>query len=107
MGVEVGFEFMNDVEKTIDQVASFTRTEAYGGSFDDHAIVTRAIKEYVWRGTVVSDPTGLATGQPFEYRAPAGEVTQSIPLSQLAVENPRRTARAGCSPPRCSGSPPG
>jgi hypothetical protein len=88
VGVEVGFSFMNEVENGLEQVASFTKTEAYGGSFDDHTIVTRAIKEYVWRGSVLEDPTGLATGQPFEYRLPAGELTQSIPLEQLRAEVP-------------------
>ena len=87
-GWSVGFEFMNEVEKSLTQVVEVSRTEAYGGSFAYHTVVTRAIKEHVWEGTVVSDPTGLATGSTLDYRLPAGEVTQSIPLPWLKQNQP-------------------
>lgn len=82
-GVEVGFEFMNEVEQSIDQETSLTKGEAYGGSFDDHTVVTRTVQEYVWDGTILDDPTGLGAGQAFTYRVPVGESTQSVPLSSL------------------------
>ncbi len=87
-GVSVGFQFMNEVEKSLTRAVEVATTEGYGGSFAHHTLVTRAIKEYVWRGTVVSDPAGFATGQPFTYRLPVGEVTQAVPLTQLAREHP-------------------
>jgi hypothetical protein len=87
-GVSTGFQFMNEVEQSLQRSVEVTRTEAYGGSFADHTVVTRAAREYVWPGRVVSDPTGLAAGETFEYRSPAGELTQSVPLSQLATDVP-------------------
>jgi PKD repeat protein len=87
-GVSIGFQFMNEVEQSIDRSVEVARTEGYGGSFDDHTVVTRAIKEYVWPGRVVSDPTGLAAGQDINYRLPAGEVTQAVPLSELVETQP-------------------
>ena len=74
---------MDEVANELEQSVDVSRTEAYGGSFSDHTIVTRGIKEYVWPGHVLFDPTGLSAGQPFTYRLPAGEVTQSRPLSEL------------------------
>jgi len=87
-GVGRGFQFMDEVEKSLERSVDVTSTEAYGGSFTDHTVVTRGIKEYVWPGTIISDPTGLAAGQPFTYRLPAGEVTQSRPLSELRQTQP-------------------
>ena len=87
-GASAGFQFMNEVANELEESVDVSRTEAYGGSFSDHTIVTRGIKEYVWPGSVVSDPTGLATGQPFTYRLPAGELTQSRPLSELRQTQP-------------------
>ena len=87
-GVNIGLEFMNEVEQSIERSVSTETTEAYGGAFSDHTIVTRAIKEYVWQGRVVSDPSGLAAGREFTYRQPAGEVTQSVTLSSLRATQP-------------------
>ena len=87
-GVSAGFQFMNEVGNELEQSVEVSRTEAYGGSFSDHTIVTRGIKEYVWPGHVLSDPTGLSGGQPFTYRLPAGEVTQSRRLSELRATLP-------------------
>lgn len=87
-GFEVGFSFMNEVEEAIAQAVSWSRSEGYGGSFDDHTVVTRSFKEFVWPGTIVEDPTGLATGEPFEYRLPDGELTQSVPLETMRQLQP-------------------
>jgi hypothetical protein len=87
-GAKVGFEFMSEVEQSIEHALEVSHTEAYGGSFLYDTVVTKNVKEYVWNGTVSNDPTGLMTGQPFTYRAPAGEVTQSVPLPELQQTQP-------------------
>ena len=46
-GVSVGFQFMNEVEKSLTRAVEVATTEGYGGSFAHHTLVTRAIKEYM------------------------------------------------------------
>ena len=87
-GIEATFNFMNEVEQSLEKSVEVAHTESYGGSFDYDTVVTRSIKEYVWDGSVLEDPWGLATGQPFAYRLPAGEVTQSVPLPVLLSDFP-------------------
>ena len=87
-GGSVSFDFMNEVEESIDREVEVSTTEAYGGSFSDSTVVTRTISEWVWPGTVTHDPTGLTTGQALDYRVPDQEVTQSMPLSTLETSYP-------------------
>ena len=87
-GGSVSFDFMNEVEESVDREVEVSTTEAYGGSFGDSTVVTRTISEWVWPGTVTHDPTGLTTGQAFDYRVPDQEVTQSMPLTTLEVKYP-------------------
>ncbi|MCO8126159.1 cell wall-binding repeat-containing protein [Acidimicrobiia bacterium EGI L10123] len=88
-GVAVGYEFMNEVEQSIENIVEFEKTESYGGSFADHTVVTTSRSEYVYQAIVEEDATGLATGSSFEYRIPAGVVNQSRPLSDLEATDPR------------------
>ena len=101
-GFEVGFEFNNEVGQELQQAIEVAHTEAYGGSLAYDTVVTRAIKEHVWEGTVLRDPWGLATGAPFTYRLPAGEVTKSIPLPQLQADSPALYGPSGLFGPSIS-----
>jgi hypothetical protein len=94
-GIAAGFAFMKEVEQSLTKSLTVEQTEAYGGSFSDDTIVTRGITENVWPGHVVSDPTGLSAGQPFTYREPVGEVTQSRPLSELRETAPELYGEKG------------
>lgn len=83
VGVNTAFSYLQEVEEALERAVELAHTESYGGSFADHVVVTRRFREHVWEGVVTKDPTGLATGSSFRYRLPAGEVTQSVPLSTL------------------------
>ncbi len=82
-GVGIDYQFMNDVENSVTEAVTVETTEGYGGSFTDHTLVMRSVVQDVWRARVVSDETGLATGDEFDYAIPKGVVDQSVLLSQL------------------------
>lgn len=87
-GIGFGVGWNNSSESSITKSVELTRTEGYGGAFDETAIVTRAFKEYVWDGVVLHDPTGVSTGESFEYRIPGEELITSRTLSALATKAP-------------------
>lgn len=88
LGAAASYQFMNEIEESLTKAFEVTTTEGYGGAFDDHTVITRAMSEYVWDATVIEDPAGFTTGEQFAYGVPAGEITQSVPLSTLAAESP-------------------
>lgn len=70
-GISTSFEFNKGEEKVTSNSIDVTSTTTLYGSSAHHTVVTQTIDEWVWRGHVLRDPTGIATGEPFEYRVPA------------------------------------
>ena len=64
--------------------------EAYNAAPTEHHIVTRYVNEWVWQGTIIKDPTGLAAGQPATYSVPAADGAHEDiwPLSDLVEKQP-------------------
>lgn len=88
-GVKVNFSFEQEVERGLEHTVSVDQGSGYGGLFSDTVIVTRQINQYVWTGTVLHDPSGMATGQPIQFSIPHGEATTTNQtLSSLVKQHP-------------------
>ena len=98
-GAAFNYAFMNEVENSITEAVTVETTEGYGGSFDDHTVVMRSVVQDVWQARVVSDETGLATGDAFEYAISRGVIDQSVPLAQLEDEQPALFGESGAFRP--------
>lgn len=87
-GAAFEYGFMNEITNELETTVTREQTESYGGSFADHTVVTQSFVQDVWTAEVLTDPSGLATGDIFEYSVPRGSVEQSILLSDLAEQQP-------------------